>query len=320
MKKSLVFFSVFAFLGLLFNLIRFWPDGRLHIFFCDVGQGDGIYIRFPNNANMLIDGGPANKKILGCLSKAMPFYDRHIDVVLMTHPQADHMAGLVDVLQRYSLSYFMTPPVGNDTQGYTMLVNALQNQHALVKNVYAGTELDFGEAHFTVLWPERGWIASKMQHAECSMQNGICIVKDNGQLLASETSNVLGVATSEDLNHFSTIAKLSYGTFDTIFTGDGDAATQKLMADAGITIPTIQDNPIEVLKVPHHGSRTGLLESFLETVRPQLAVISVGRENRYGHPAEEILKRLTAYGAKILRTDEHGTVEVVSDGQQWEIH
>ena len=236
MKRTVFYLSLFALMGITIQVIRVWPDGKLHIFFCDVGQGDGIYIRYPNGLDMLIDGGSPNQQILQCLTKAMPFYDRHIDVVLLTHPQEDHMGGLVDVLQRYSLSYFVIPPISNNSDGYKKLLSVLRQKAIPVKNLYTGAKLAFGASTFSIVWPEREWIASKMKSATCKIQNGICIIDEQGDIFASEVSNVLGVATTEDLNHYSNIAELSYGSFDAVFTGDGDSLTQQMMMAKGYGI------------------------------------------------------------------------------------
>jgi len=108
--------------GLVLVFSFFWslPDGKLHMVFCDVGQGDGAYILFPDGRDMVIDGGP-NDKIISCLSSHMPFWDRHINIVAMTHPQKDHAEGLVWVLERYQVDYFLRSNDENTTEGYLLV-------------------------------------------------------------------------------------------------------------------------------------------------------------------------------------------------------
>src|SRR3990167_3816083 len=100
------------------------PDNRLHVVVCDVGQGDAILVSY-KTTQMLVDGGP-NKAVLGCLARHMPFYDHRIEVVVLTHPQADHMNGLIDVVKRYTVLQFIKEPVENNTDGYRELMRLLE--------------------------------------------------------------------------------------------------------------------------------------------------------------------------------------------------
>lgn len=330
MRKTIIALGVLTSLVLVVNLVRFWPDGKLHIVFCDVGQGDAAYIRFPDSQDMLIDAGPPNGRVVDCLAKHMPFFDRQIDVVMLTHPQADHHGGLPDVLKRYTVLYFVSPPVGNETDGFKELVKILREKKITVKNLYRGTRLKFGQAIVDIDWPEREWVALKVQNEKCnpstslrtSSQNGTCIVEKNNSYglsalqLIGGSGSVLGVSTSEDLNHFSIIAHLSYGTFDTLFTGDSDRENERMLL-GHMPPDLLTHGVIEVLKTPHHGSKTGMLPEFIARLRPKLAVIEVGAKNRYGHPAKESIALLQSLGAKVMRTDRDGTVEVVSEGRTW---
>lgn len=264
---------------LLFSFFLSLPDGKLHVVFCNVGQGDAAYIRTPNNQDMLIDGGPDNK-VLSCLGKYMPFYDRTIDLVLLTHPQKDHLQGLISVVERYTVKHFVIGVVGNETEGYRKLVEAIQKKKVPTRNLYLGDTFSLGSVKFSVLWPERSWVSDK---------------------------SVLGLSTDTGLNSFSYFLHLSYGSFDALFTGDGDSRIQpEIMRQANLP-------DIEVLKFPHHGSKTGILPEFLDKIHPELAVISVGK-NSYGHPSKEAIELLSNRAIRIKRTDEDGNVEVISDG------
>lgn len=261
-------------LMLLFSFIVSLPDGKLHIVFCDVGQGDGAYIRFPDGRDMVVDGGP-NDKILGCLGRYMPFWDRHLDMVLLTHPQKDHMQGLISVFERYSVDYFMRSDVENSTDGYKKLQDMVLSKKIPQKFVTTGEMIDVSETKLAVVWP---------------------------------SPNVLGVST--DVNSASVVFWLRYGSFDALFTSDA-SLRQDFARPTG--------DVVEVLKVPHHGSKTGMSEEFLDWLKPQLAVISVG-QNSYGHPSQESIRQLRQKDSKILRTDEEGDIEVVSDGRGWSVN
>ncbi len=283
---------------LLFVAIFSLPDGKLHIFFCNVGQGDAAYIRTPSNQDMLIDGGP-DDRVLSCLGRHMPFYDRTIDVVVLSHPQKDHMQGLISVIQRYNVKYFIIGVEKNETAGYKLLVQELKKKNINFKNLYTGDKFYLGKVEFDILWPERKWVAQKVQSSKLKAQN--------------LNSAVLGLSTDTDLNDFSYYIDLKYGIFNALFTGDGDRQIQPDIMKAAII------NPIDVLKFPHHGSKTGILPEFLDLVKPKLAVISVGK-NSYGHPTREALDLLSTRSITTKRTDLDGDVEVVSDGRSWIIN
>lgn len=260
---------------MLFGFIGSLPDGKLHIVFCDVGQGDGAYIRFPDGRDMVVDGGP-NDKILGCLGKNMPFWDRTIDIVLMTHPQKDHMQGLIAIFDRYDVGYFIRSDVSNSTEGYQKLLE--ESKDVPKKIVVAGENITIGDVTLRVLGPQ--------------------------------------VTPLNNINEASVVFWLRYGSFDALFTGD---------ATLNQPFNYLAVDPIEVLKVPHHGSKTGMTSAFLDWLKPQLAVISVG-QNNYGHPSPEILQMLADHQARVLRTDlpaqagREGNIEVVSDGKNWNVN
>ena len=308
---------------LLLSFFSSLPDGKLRIIFCDVGQGDGIYVRFPDGRDMIVDGGPG-KKILGCLGRHMPFWDRTIDVVILTHPEADHVNGLLAVLSRFRVPYLVRSDIENTTDGFTSLIQLMKEKKVAEKLVMAGAKIDVGGAALTVLWP------TATQIALMKPVNNVTMQQCNN---ASQTPcpSVLGVTTSSNLNDGSVVVYLSYGSFDALLLGDADSHVDK-----GLTseIPNDPDG-LEVLKVPHHGSRTGMTDAFLSVLKTRalnsrpglggysspskpLAVISVG-QNSYGHPSPEIIEKLEKIGFHVLRTDKEGDIEVVSDGKEWTV-
>lgn len=280
---------------LLFAYLFSLPDGKLHIVFCDVGQGDAAYIRSPNNQDMLIDGGP-NNRVLDCLGRHMPFYDRRIDVVLLSHPQKDHLQGLIEVVGRFEIGTFIIGVEGNDSDGFRQLVEVLKEKQIPLKNLFTGDSFRLGNLSFDILWPERKWVAEKVRSSQLAVR--------------SDEGTVLGMSTDADLNSFSYFFHLTYGDFNALFTGDGDSKIQPVI------MQTVQLPDIEVLKYPHHGSKTGILPAFLDKIAPELAVISVGK-NSYGHPSNEALQLLKDRNITIERTDVDGDVEIISDGKEW---
>ena len=271
-SASLLFLIFFVFLS--FN------DDRLHLVICDVGQGDAIFIRTPNQADILIDGGP-DKAVLGCLSRHMPFWDRSLDLVIMSHPDADHSTGLVDVIQRYKVSNFYTEAVPGRTDIYKLLISILAEKKLSAKYLSSGNELtESSGLKMRTLWPSTQAIESTDQNR-----------------------------ANLRLNELSVVELLSYGDFKAILTADAGSKVMDQIAEAA--------RSINILKVPHHGSKTGMSDFFLSTVSPELAVISVGANNRYAHPAKISLELLQKHKIKTLRTDIDGEIEIISDGKSY---
>lgn len=297
MKK---FFAVLAILAaLIWTAVFYFPDKNLHLIFCDVGQGDAILIKKGFN-QVLIDGGP-DERVLECLSDHLPFWDRTIEMVVLTHPQADHITGLISVLERYRVEYFVINNIVNDTERFWRFRDVLINEGVKIYNPKTGERVELAEMSFNVLWPKEELGSSLVWKTSDTSDGG------PEELLRGE---ILGVASYHgDLNETSVVLRLSFGDFCALFIGD-----------IGLTAETYLDKvtPCQVLKVAHHGSKYSNSKEFLEQVQPDMAVISVGK-NRFGHPTEEVLKRLASAGAKILRTDQDGEIEIVSDGRKWRI-
>ncbi len=307
---------------LLFSFIATLPDGKLHIVFCDVGQGDAAYVRFPDGRDMLVDGGP-NDRVLNCLGEHMPFWDRHINLVVLTHPQKDHMQGLNPVLERYTVDYFVRSEVGNDTEGYKKLVEVVRSKKISQKFVTSGEHITVGTTNLTVLWPSEEQMAkaNSALGLNPASQGSTLSERVLGTSIVGEPSpNAVGLG---ELNDYSVVLWLRYGSFDALFPGDADTHVEEKYRGTRLA-PLRQgsegqaDDRVELLKVPHHGSKTGMTETFLDWLKPQLAVISVGK-NSYGHPAEETVRQLRQKDSKILRTDEEGDIELVSDGKGWKM-
>lgn len=305
-QPKFILFGVFILLGLAIGVIRYWPDGKLHIVFCDVGQGDAVYIKMPNQADILVDGGP-NDRVLSCLGKFMPFYDRKLEVVVMSHPQKDHFQGLISVFKRYQVDTLVTIPLGNDTDSFKELITAIKMNHTPVRYFTTGDRLEIGEVSLETLWPEKNWLTLNISLDE-KFTSDLSKTHLDGQFL--------GFTTTKDLNLFCLYLHLTYGQFDLFLTGDGDSGTQAQMAALNI-FDLIPEN-LELLKVPHHGSRTGMNEDFIERVRPKISVITVGKNN-YGHPNQHVIEKLGKWG-KVLRTDLNGDIEIIVDKDKYWIN
>ena len=279
-------------------------SGRGNLLFeaFDVGQGDALFIQAPGGNQILVDGGPGNA-VLSKLGSVMPFWDRSINLVVLTHPQKDHMQGLISVIDRYSVDYFVRSEVGNDTEGYKKLMDVVERKRVSQKFVTPGERITVGSTSLTTLWPSEEQVAKAGDSARRPLAGS------QGDALGR---GVLGASIVGDLNDYSVVFWLRYGNFDALFPGDADTHVEEKYRGVSLA-----DGTIELLKVPHHGSKTGMSETYLDWLKPQLAVISVGK-NSYGHPAKEVLATLATRAIQAKRTDEEGDIEIISDGKEWE--
>ncbi|MCK4473806.1 MBL fold metallo-hydrolase [Candidatus Parcubacteria bacterium] len=241
----------------------------LQVNFFDIGQGDAIFIETPQNHQILIDGGPSSV-ILEKLNNEMPFWDRSIDLIILTHPEHDHIAGLLAVLKRYKVENILWTGVKRDTSEYNKWLELIENEGAEIFIAQAGQKIIAGKAIFNVLYP---------------FEN----------LNEQEIKNI---------NNTSIILRLVLGETSFLFTGDAFKSVERKLKDKGINLNS------DVLKVGHHGSKTSSAEEFIKEVLPKTAVIQCGKDNRYGHPHQETLDILEKFNIKILRTDKHGDIKI----------
>jgi len=251
-------------------------SGILTLAFMDVGQGDAIFVEAPNGNQMIIDGGP-NAAILRELGNLMPFYDRTIDVLVITNPDTDHYAGFLDVLERYEVAMVIESGVRSDTTTYAAFERAVAAEGADKVIAKRGMNL--------VLDPENG---------------------ANFEIIFPDQD----VSSGFSSNDGSIVARLVYGNTSIMFTGDTTQKVEKRLLRTEAT-PLKSD----ILKAAHHGSKTSSFKDFVAAVSPAHAVISVGRNNRYKHPSPETLETLTALKVPVLRTDKMGTIIFESDGK-----
>lgn len=287
MKKAVIYslFIGVALIGLfLHDYFRFY-DGRLHVVFCDVGQGDAIFITTPAHKHILLDGGP-DKKVLDCLSSHMAFWEHTLDLMLLSHPHADHLDGMPYVIDRYTTSAFATEKLKNKTADYTYLMQLLSAQKIPVRFVYEGDKMTFADI------TRIDFVGPSKEYLEETSPNG---------------------TIGENKEFGSLLTLISYGSFHALLTGDSqDMELQELTSSYALP-------HVSVLQVPHHGSRTGLSSDTLQKIHPKLAVISVGKKNRYGHPTPFTLGLLQQAGITLKRTDKSGDIEIISDGKTMQV-
>lgn len=249
------------------------PVPALTVSFLDVGQGDAILIQGPTGIQMLVDGG-RDRAVLRELPKQMEVFDRTIDVVVETHPDADHIGGLPAVFERYAVAMFLEPGIPNDTNATLALTDAVQNEPGIETALArSGQRIVLGGgAYADILFPDRD------------------------------------VSTYET-NTGSIVMRVVYGDTSFMLTGDAPSEIEDYLV--GRDGAKLKAN---VLKAGHHGSRNSTDARWLATVAPDIVVISAGKDNAYGHPHVETMERMRAQGAEVFSTAEQGTIVFKSDG------
>ncbi len=256
----------------------------LSVHFIDVGQGDAILVLLPNGQNMLIDAGDngLGPRVVAYLKEQGV---TRVDYLVATHPHADHIGGMPEVIEAFEIGKVYMPRTGHTTRIYERLLLAIKEKGLTVIEARTGV-----------------------------------VLFDEPELKVRLVGPVPGTYTS--LNDYSAVVHLRYRYTAFLFTGDAEAASEGRMIAAGGFWPHKPAEPAgvvldaDVLKVGQHGSRSSTTAAFLEAVSPTIAVISVGADNRYGHPHADTLARLQAAGVTVYRTDLHGTVVITSDGEQ----
>ncbi len=251
---------------------------KLEVSFLDIGQGDAILITTPSGKQMLIDGGPT-QKILEELSRHISYFDRTIDVIVATHPDADHVTGLIPVLEKYSVATVVLSPSVGHTTIYEDARKHVDREDAEIHIGARGDVIDFGDGVVAkILYPSKNYIGKK-----------------------------------DDTNDASVSIVITYGEESFLLTGDLPSVRESELIS--VELP----KNITVYKAGHHGSKNSSSEQLLSYIRPEYVVISAGKDNKYGHPNPEALDRLQKYSREILSTIEKGDITFRSDGRNMEV-
>ena len=250
------------------------PGGVSRVVILDVGQGDAILVEGAHSGRLLVDGGPDPDRLLVELDRHVPPWDRRIDVLVLSHPHEDHVAGLARLFDRYRVRRVFEPGMRGPGPGYAAWSDRLARPGGPTDGLLAeGDQLHVDDIDLRVLWPIRGRVPREPPNGGTGINN-VSIV-------------FLGTV---DRRRF-------------LLAGDVEQDIDPMLLSEGLP-------HVDLLKVAHHGSRTATTQPFVDAVRPRIAVASAGAGNPYGHPARSTLERLAASGARVLRTDEDGTVTV----------
>ncbi len=259
------------------------PDGRLHVTVLDIGQGDAILIEAPDGAVGLVDAGVDPDLTLRRVGQSLPFHQRKLDVVVLSHPHQDHLGGFEEILRRYEVALFVDGGRRPETTPHQRILEAVRHETgARLVSAEAGRVIPIGAARLEVLYPS--------------------------------ATDVAAPPPESDINNTSVVVCLRYGRFSMLLTGDAEAPVESLLVERELL------DPVDVLKVGHHGSDSSTTPAFLAALQPSVAVISDGVDNEYGHPHRSTLDNLAQVpGLRIFRTDQDGSVEVTTDGTSFSV-
>lgn len=277
MKNNfLKIFSIF-FILLLILFFIYHQESKPHdleVYFLDVGQGDSILIRTPDNVDILIDGGP-DKKVLTEIGKILPFWDKDIELMLLTHPHDDHLIGLISVLNKYQVDKVIYNSADEKNNNFQEFEKIIDEKNIPVSQSYYGDKINFGnDVYLETIYPFKN----------------------------------LDLKQIENLNNQSMINRLIYQDSEFLFTGDAEQEAEELILQNNI-------NPrADVLKIGHHGSKTATSQDFLDKINSSYAIISCGLNNKFKHPHFITLYKLNKKNINIFRTDQDKTIKCESDG------
>lgn len=235
----------------------------LEIDFYDIGQGDAIFIETPGRKQILVDGGP-NLTILEKLGKELSFWDRHIDLVILTHPEYDHIGGLIEVIKRYEIGGILTTGVNRDTAEYQEWQGIIMQENIPIYIAQANRVINLdNDIKIIILHPKENLVGQEIKKS----------------------------------NNTSIVAQLVYKDFELLLTGDIEKKIEKKLVNSGVGLQS------DILKVSHHGSKTSSTKAFISAVNPMAAVIQAGKDNSYGHPHDSVLDTLSNIATFITSRD-----------------
>ncbi|MBT4153541.1 MAG: MBL fold metallo-hydrolase [Candidatus Magasanikbacteria bacterium] len=277
--------AIVILLGIFSSELQSFSSANTRIAFLDVGQGDATYLQFTNGEDMLIDCS-RGAQVLDALGRVMPAFDRTITYMVITHPDADHYAGCMDVLAGFDVEQIILTGVGKQNTLYTSFLGYVEKEYAEEMVIMEPREFILGEARLQVLYPDH------------NMQD----------------DPLVPGSTSFDSNDTSIVMRVDVGDTSVLLTGDAESALETYLVET-----YAEKLDVDILKVGHHGSKTSSGASFLEAVSPEHAIISASKDNSYGHPARSVTDRLKKNGASVWQTAQKGDILLSIDIDSYDI-
>jgi len=262
----------------------------LEVSFFDVGQGDAIFIETPKRHQILIDGGP-DSTILEKLAKEMPFWDRSIDLIILTHPDTDHISGLIEVLKRYKVEKILWTGIVKDSPIYQEWLKSIEKEKAIIFIAQAGQRIKARKVSLNILWPMENLKGKRVKNDD----NTSIVAKLNFGLNSFLFTGDISKSVEEELikkfNLNSDILKIAHH-------GSKTSTAEEFLKEVSPKIAVISVGANKEVKTPDCDNK---------------------KRNKYGHPNCEVLERLKKLGIKILRTDEDSDIKILSNGIRYEV-
>lgn len=277
--KNITTIAVIVSIAIIFIFnVRFLFLHSTFVVFCDVGQGDSSYIRTYTNIDILIDTGDGTA-VLECLGKYMPYYDKYIDLVIISHPQQDHLGALPEIIERYTIDTIVLPNVRNTSNTFDTIERLISLHSINIVTPVEGDSMIIDEdITLSFYWPTHDFIERNTRNTQTMFNS-----------------------TDGDLNDYSIICLYKENSSTILYTGDVYPHILDQVED-------IEENDIDILKVPHHGSVNGLSKKFLDLTDPDVSIISSGKNNSFGHPETEVLEMFVDPPRTYFRTDMSGDI------------
>ena len=262
--------ALFAINAVFAREISLQPDGMLHLHMFDVGQGDALLLQTPSGKQIVVDGGP-DQKLLSHLTRVMPALDRTIDLVILSHPNTDHLTALPALLTKYEVGAVLLVGTVFDLPTYHKLLTIIDEKKIPVILPDPTVDIDLGDGvTLDIIWPRPSDVGKR----------------------------------PENENNASVVLRVLYKDHSILLTGDIEADAEMEILKSGVQLTST------ILKSPHHGSKSSSTEGLLRAVNPTLALISAGRGNQFGHPHQEVLDRYIAFGMNTFSTAEQGSIHL----------
>ncbi|MFC1656302.1 ComEC/Rec2 family competence protein [Patescibacteria group bacterium] len=272
MNKSFKYIGgLVVFLIIELFLISQLPYQKILVSFLDVGQGDSIFIRTPDDYTVLIDGGPS-ASVLDELGEVVPIYNRTIDLIVLSHPHADHVNGLVEVVKRFEVKKVLIIGTPYHNAFYKEFLRVINQNEISLNIAQSNSDIKLGNYVFIdVVWPTNSMVGKHF----------------------------------ENVNNASLSVRVLFDDYSVLLTGDAEIEQEREIVDSGFDIWA------DILKAGHHGSRTASSDEFLDKVEPETVVIQTEKENDFNHPHKETLQKFRERNIEVKRNDVEGRIDFI---------
>ena len=296
----------------LWELLSKFPDKSVELIVCDVGQGDAILLQ-QGQFQLLIDTGP-DEAVLSCLNRHLPFLDKKIDVLVLTHYDDDHIGGFASLTESYRISTIFAPLTDDKQSELFLELNRvffdLIEQGTQLKQPILGQQIAYQDFSLDQSEPQLLLTFLTPANLEYEFLQNMHFFQADARLPETRLSavgeeNLVNFSKIESTNDRSIALLLEYGQLEVFLSGDLEEIGELSIVNSGLI------DQVDILKVAHHGSKTSSSELFLSQLRPEIALISVGKNNQFHHPSPEVLANLHNVFSRVIRTDQSGDISII---------